>query len=47
MEVQLHGWVKQGILVLALFRRFQGAIGESSYFDREFFYRTGRHINSD
>jgi hypothetical protein len=47
MEVQLHGWVKQGVLVLALFRRFKNAIGESSYFDREFFYRTGRHGNSD
>jgi hypothetical protein len=46
MEVQLHGWVKQGVLVLALFRRFKDAIGESSYFDREFFYRTGRHTNS-
>jgi hypothetical protein len=47
MDVQLHGWVKQGVLVLALFRRFEDAIGESSYFDREFFYRTGRHTNSD
>jgi hypothetical protein len=43
MDVQLHGWVKQGVLVLALFRRFKDAIAESSYFDREFFYRTGRH----
>ena len=47
MDVQLHGWVKQGILVLALFRRFKDAIGASSYFDREFFYRTGRHTNGD
>ena len=47
MDVQLHGWVKQGVLVLALFRRFEDALGESSYFDREFFYRTGRHTNSD
>jgi hypothetical protein len=47
MDVQLHGWVKQGVLVLALFRRFKDAIGESSYFDREFFYRTSRHTNSD
>src|SRR5262249_50796340 len=23
MDVQLHGWVKQGVLVLALFRRFK------------------------
>jgi|GEM_PF-2515157 len=47
MDVQLHGWVKQGVLVLALFRRFKDGISESSYFDREFFYRTGRHTNSD
>jgi hypothetical protein len=47
LDVQLHGWVKQGILVLALFRRFKNAIGESSYFDREFFYRTSRNKNSD
>ena len=47
MDVQLHGWVKQGVLVLALFRRFKDAIGESSYFDREFFYRTGEHTNGD
>ena len=47
IDLLLHGWVKQGVLVLALFRRFKDAIGESSYFDREFFYRTGRHANSD
>jgi hypothetical protein len=47
MEVQLHGWVKQGVLVLALFRRFRGATGESSYFDREFFYLTDEHANGD
>jgi hypothetical protein len=47
MDVQLHGWVKQGVLVLALFRRFKDANGVSSYFDREFFYRPGRHTNSD
>jgi hypothetical protein len=47
LDIQLHGWVKQGVLVLALFRRFRDAIGESSYFDREFFYRTGRHTNRD
>jgi hypothetical protein len=47
MDVDLHGWVKQGVLVLALFRRFKDATGESSYFDREFFYRTGEHTNGD
>ena len=47
MDVQLHGWVKQGVLVLALFRRFKDAIGASSYFDREFFYRTGRHTHRE
>jgi hypothetical protein len=40
MDVLLHGWVKQGVLVLALFRRFKDGSGRSDYFDREFFYRT-------
>jgi hypothetical protein len=40
MGVLLHGWVKQGVLVLALFRRFKDGGGRSDYFDREFFYRT-------
>jgi hypothetical protein len=40
MEVLLHGWVKQGVLVLALFRRFKDGSDRSNYFDREFFYRT-------
>ena len=38
-DVLLHGWVKQGVLVLALFRRLKGGSGGSNYFDREFFYR--------
>jgi hypothetical protein len=39
MEVLLHGWVKQGVLVLALFRRFKDGSDRSNHFDREFFYR--------
>jgi hypothetical protein len=39
MEVLLHGWIKQGVLVLAIFRRFKGEDRCSNYFDREFFYR--------
>jgi hypothetical protein len=39
MDILLHGWVKQGVLVLAIFRRFNDATGRSDYFDREFFYR--------
>jgi len=38
-NVLLHGWVKQGILVFALFRRFTDSSVRSNYFDREFFYR--------
>lgn len=38
-EVLLHGWVKQGVLVLALFYGFPTGDSRSSYFDREFFYR--------
>jgi hypothetical protein len=40
LDVLLHGWVKQGVLVLALFRRFKDESVRSNYFDREFFYRT-------
>ena len=40
LDVLLHGWVKQGVLVLALFRRFKDESDRSNYFDREFFYRT-------
>lgn len=39
MDVLLHGWVKQGVLVLALFRQYKDESGRSNYFDREFFYR--------
>lgn len=39
IDVLLHGWVKQGVLVFALFRRFTDGSGRSNYFDREFFYR--------
>jgi hypothetical protein len=39
IDLLLHGWVKQGVLVLALFRRFTDERGQSNYFDREFFYR--------
>jgi hypothetical protein len=38
IDLLLHGWVKQGVLVLALFRRFVNESGKSNYFDREFFY---------
>jgi hypothetical protein len=42
IKLLMHGWVKQGVLVLALFRRFTDQSGKSNYFDREFFYRTDR-----
>jgi hypothetical protein len=38
-EVVMHGWIKQGVLVLAIFRKFKGGSGRSNYFDREFFFR--------
>jgi hypothetical protein len=38
-SVNLHGWVKQGVLVLAYFIRFPPGLNRSDYFDREFFYR--------
>jgi hypothetical protein len=40
-DVWFHGWVKQGVLVLAYFVRFPVAGDSSDYFDREFFYREG------
>jgi hypothetical protein len=39
LHLTMHGWVKQGVLVLATFRRFKGQEGHANYFDREFFYR--------
>jgi hypothetical protein len=39
MEVLMHAWVKQGVLVIAIFNRFKDQSGRSNYFDREFFYR--------
>jgi hypothetical protein len=39
MSVLLHGWVKQGVLVLAVFSRFRDDDGRSNHFDREFFFR--------
>lgn len=39
MGVLIHGWVKQGVLVLAVFSRFRDSDGRSSHFDREFFHR--------
>jgi hypothetical protein len=38
-DVDLHGWVKQEVLVLAYFVRFPAGDGRSGYFDREFFFR--------
>jgi hypothetical protein len=40
MEVLLHGWVKQGVLVFAVFSEFRDGLGRSNHFDREFFFRT-------
>ena len=40
MDVLLHGWVKQGVLVFAVFSRFRDGSGRSNHFDREFFCRT-------
>jgi hypothetical protein len=46
IDLLLHGWVKQGVLVLALFRRFTDESGKSNYFDREFFYRADESAKS-
>jgi hypothetical protein len=39
MDVSLHGWVKQGVLVLAVFSRFRDDDGRVGHFDREFFFK--------
>jgi hypothetical protein len=41
MDIVMHGWVKRGVLVLAVFSRFRDGSGRSNHFDREFFYRAG------
>ena len=38
MQVRMHGWVKLGVLVIAVFNNFTDDSGRSNYFDREFFY---------
>ncbi len=42
LEVRLQANVKSGVLVVASFNHFRDGGGRSSYFDREFFYRTER-----
>jgi hypothetical protein len=41
-SVCMHGWIKQGVLVLAIFRKFKDGSGRLNYFDREFFYKIDR-----
>lgn len=38
MQVHMHGWVKLGVLVIAVFNQFTDNSGRSNYFDREFFF---------
>jgi hypothetical protein len=38
----MHGWVKMGVLVLAVFRSQAGGSARAGWFDREFFYRADR-----
>jgi hypothetical protein len=47
MDVLLHAWVKQGVLVIAVFNRFKDDSGRSNYFDREFFYRADVGLAAD
>jgi hypothetical protein len=39
MDVQLHAWIKLGVLVIAKFDRFTDDSGRSSRFSREFFFQ--------
>jgi hypothetical protein len=39
MDVQLHAWIKLGVLVIAKFDRFIDDSGRSNRFSREFFFQ--------
>ncbi len=39
----MHGWVKLGVMVIAVFRRPMDSSAIAPWFDREFFYRADRH----
>ena len=41
MKTSLHGFLRQGVLVVAKFDSFRDSSGRSSYFTKEFFYRSG------
>ncbi len=40
--LRMHGWVKLGVLVIAVFRNPTGSPDSPPWFDREFFYQSGR-----
>lgn len=41
-SVCMHGWIKQGVLVLAIFRKVKDGSRRVNYFDREFFFKIDR-----
>ena len=40
MDVRIHGWVKLGVMVFAVFTRFKDNSDRANIFDREFFVPT-------
>ncbi len=42
MQVRMHGWVKLGVLVIAVFNRYTDDSGRSDFFHREFFHAVDR-----
>jgi hypothetical protein len=40
MDVVLHGFLRQGVLVLLCFRRFKDGSSRSNYYTKEFFYQS-------
>ncbi|MFT4927440.1 MAG: hypothetical protein ACI8WB_003547 [Phenylobacterium sp.] len=38
INASMHGWVKQGVLVISVFNRYKEADAGHNYFAREFFY---------
>ena len=40
--LRMHGWVKLGVMVIAIFRHPRDSAASKPWFDREFFYQAGR-----
>ena len=41
MRVDLHGWIKLGVLVISVFTEFREGSSRTNFFDRDFFFAAG------